>query len=89
MASRPDNTIPAGGSETGATFGAALLFLIRERGRLCHAGELWRWRRDQGKRQERATAPQAEAGGIEIRNSVRHRRRMPDAAKGPGITPRM
>ena len=29
------------------------------------------------------------AGGIEIRNSVRHRRRMPDAAKGPGMTPRM
>lgn len=29
------------------------------------------------------------AGGIEIRNSVRHRRRMPDAAKGPGMIPRM
>lgn len=29
---------PCRGSETGATFGAALLFLIRERGRLCHAG---------------------------------------------------
>ena len=29
------------------------------------------------------------AGGIEIRNSVRHRRRMPDAAKGPEMTPQM
>ena len=26
MANTPDNTIPAGGSETGAVFGAALLF---------------------------------------------------------------
>ena len=90
-----------------------------------HTVKLWRWRRDQGKRQERATrSPKVEAvragsvqddlpescpscgeedgivnagccrhgkaaEGIEIRNSVRHRRRMPDAAKGPGMTPRM
>lgn len=38
MASRPDNTIPAGGSETGATFGAALLFFNPGKGPLCHAG---------------------------------------------------
>lgn len=30
MASRPDNTIPAGGSETGAIFGAAPLFFYQD-----------------------------------------------------------
>lgn len=72
MASRPDNTIPAGGSETGATFGAALLFFKPRKGPplSCQGGKShvsmpWsiRWLRDQGKRQERTPAPQAEAGG--------------------------
>lgn len=61
-----------GGVRQGRPSGPPFCFLIRERGpfgmpgreKPCvHAGELWRWRRDQEKRQERATAPQAEAGG--------------------------
>lgn len=41
MASTPDNTIPAGGSETGATFGAALLFFNPGKGPplSCRGGE--------------------------------------------------
>lgn len=64
MANTPDNTIPAGGVRQGRPSGPPFCFLIRERGpfgmpgreKPCvHAGELWCWRRDQGKRQERAT----------------------------------
>lgn len=73
MANTPDNTIPAGGSETGAVFGAALLFFnpgkgppLSCRGGKSHAsmpGSYGAGAETRGNGKNVPPAPQAEAGG--------------------------
>lgn len=73
MASTPDNTIPAGGSETGAIFGAALLFFnpgkgppLSCRGGKSHVsmpGSYGAGAKTRGNGKSVPPAPQAEGGG--------------------------